>query len=282
MRTSIAAVVIGLVATGGGCGGREPAPAPVSATAIEGEPAATPTEVVDDAACAGAAMRIEVTPPGDDPSATFAFRRSGDGYRDGKRGICLVRAAERTIVPLDERHEVTIRADATALQRIVVWGRPHLVNATPGSTIMLGDNPCFGYELDAPGTYVWAVPAPLAYCASPGGNCRAGFTRAEPPRPVEDELCGATDPEIRRCVALAEVALAVTPHGAKARDPADAFEATPLLELAAAPLRFGPRTCGFPLIATGREEAALVIGAGARWTLAADDQGRLTGQVQRR
>jgi hypothetical protein len=286
MRTSLAAVVFGVMA---GCGGHDPAPVSVLAAA-GGEPtpdepagAAPPAGVAADPACAKAALRIEVTPPAaGDPTATFAFRWRGEGYAGAGDAICLVRGAEATIVPLDERREVTIRADAAELQRVLVWDRPHLVHVVPGATIVLSDNPCFGYELAGPDTDAWFVRPPKAYCARPGGTCRAGFTRPNPPRPVEDELCGATDPEIRRCVEDAEVALAATPDGAAARSPDDAFDPTPILALASAPLSLAPRTCGFPTIATGTEDAALVIGAGARWMLAVDGHGRLTGRVVRR
>jgi len=79
--------------------------------------------------------------------------------RGGEKG-------EKELVPRGERREVTIRAHATELQRILVGGQPHLIAVVPGAAITLFDDPCYGYELAGPLTDPWFVPAPIAYGAS--------------------------------------------------------------------------------------------------------------------
>jgi hypothetical protein len=195
--------------------------------------------------------------------------------------VCLVRGAEVERVPRGERREVAIRADARVLQRIVVGKRPHLIAVPPGAAITLGDNPCFFYELSGPSTDPWFAPKPIAYCARSGRDCRAGYFHPSPPRPVEDDLCGKTD-VIRRCVAKAEIRLTGTPAPAPART-TDDDDAIPIAELAGgAPLRLVPRTCGFSTLDTGREEVALVVGAGEHWSLTIDAAGTLSGELLRR
>jgi hypothetical protein len=174
-------------------------------------PAAPAASSAAAAPCADAAIRFEVTPPeAGGPTATFSFRWRGEGHSSQAKPICLVHGDEVGRVPRGEHREVAIRADARRLQRIVVDGRPHLIAVPPGAKIILGDNPCFFYELSGPNTDPWFAPKPIAYCARSGQACRAGYFRPDPPRPVQDELCGDTE-VIRRCVAEAEVRLAGTP-----------------------------------------------------------------------
>jgi hypothetical protein len=227
--------------------------------------------------CADSAIRFEVTPPAaGDPTATFAFRWKGEGYGSSAKTICLVRGAEVEHVPRGEHREVAIRADTRALQRIVVGKRQHLIAVPPGADITLGDNPCFFYELSGPSTDPWFAPKPIAYCAQRGRACRAGYFHPAPPRPVEDDLCGKTD-VIRRCVAEAEIRLTGTPAPAPTTPDDDVID---IAELAGgAPLRLAPRTCGFSTLDTGREQVALVVGAGERWSLTIDASGSLSGEL---
>lgn len=260
---------------------REPSPPAPTASTPPG-PAAPPPRAAAVDPCADTAIRFEVTPPAaGDPTATFAFRWRGEGYGGSGKPICLVRGAEVERVPRGEQREVAIRADARALQRIVVGRRAHLIAVPPGAAITLGDNPCFFYELSGPSTDPWFVPKPVAYCARGGRACRAGYFHPAPPRPVEDDLCGKTD-VIRRCVAEAELRLTGTPAPA-ATPSSDSDDAIPIAELAGgAPLRLAPRTCGFATLDTGREQVALVVGAGERWSLTIDDAGTLSGELSPR
>jgi hypothetical protein len=230
-------------------------------------------------------MRIEISPPGRGyPAATFRFAWEGAGSGSPSRVICLVSGDQAELVPRGERRSVPIRAHARELQRIVVDGTPHLVAIPPGETIGLDDNPCFFYEMYGPRTDPWFVDPPHAYCSAVGEPCRAGYFRASPPRPVEDPLCGPTDPDIRRCVADAEVRVASVP-GVTPSAPAtdDADEPIPVAALAGRDaLRLAPSTCGFTAIATGTETAALVVGAGEQWSLTVDPTGRLSGTVELR
>lgn len=229
--------------------------------------------------CADTAIRFEVTPPrAGAPSATFAFSWQGEGHGSAAKTVCLVRGTEVERVPRGERREVAINADAHKLQRIVVGTRSHLIAVPPGATITLGDNPCFFYELSGPNTDAWFVPAPIAYCSRKNEDCRTGFFRPSPPRPVHDEMCGDTE-VIRRCVAEAEIRLAGTPQPVSARNDA-ADDTISIAQLAGgAPVRLAPRTCGFSMLDTGHEVVALVVGAGERWSLTIDAGGTLTGEL---
>jgi hypothetical protein len=246
--------------------------------AAEPGPSSTAT-----AECAAAALRLEVTPPStDDAIATFTFRWDGQGSGAASRFVCLVRGDEVELVPRGKKREVTIRAHATELQRIVVYARPHLIAVVPGAAIALFDDPCYGYELTGPLTDPWFVPAPIAYCAPSGAACKDGFSRAEPPRPIEDDLCGSTEHEIRRCAADAVVGLATGAPPRPAKPPADdPYDPMSLATFtAAAPLLVAPRRCGYYSIDTGHEKAALVVGAGERWSLRVDDDGHLAGTFE--
>ncbi len=249
---------------------RKPAPSPPS-------PASPPSSAAADP-CAGTAIRFEVTPPAaGDPTATFAFSWTGEGSGSPGKTVCLVRGGEVERVPRGERREVAIRADARVLQRIVVGKRPHLIAVPPGAALTLRDNPCFFYELSGPSTDPWFAPKPIAYCAKGGRDCRAGYFHPSPPRPVADDLCGKTD-VIRRCVAKAEIRLTGAPTSAPRASQDD--DAIPIAALAGgAPLQLVPRTCGFATLDTGREEVALVVGAGERWSLAIDAAGALSGEL---
>jgi hypothetical protein len=257
----------------------DPTIAPRAAT--QTAPAASPASPGAVDPCAGTAIRFEVTPPeAGHPTATFSFRWRGEGHSGRTKPICLVRGAEVERVPRGEQREVVIRADPRALQRIVVGTRPHLIAVPPGAAITLGDNPCFFYELSGPNTDPWFAPRSTAYCAGKGRDCRAGYFRPSPPRPVHDELCGDTQ-VIRRCVAEAEIRFAGTPPHTPAR--ATDEDAIPIAQLAGgAPLRLATRTCGFSMLDTGHEVIALVVGAGERWSLTIDAAGTLSGDLMPR
>jgi hypothetical protein len=271
-------LVAGVIACGcGGSQGTPPPPPPAVATV---EPGPTPAELE---ACSTAAMRIAVTPPGaGEPAGTFGFRWEGEGDGSESRVVCLTHGDDIELVPRGERREVAIRAHATELQRIVVYDRPHLMAVVPGARIGLADNPCHGYELAGPNTDPWFASASAAYCAKPGASCRDGFTQPGGPTPIEDDLCGPTEPEVRRCVADTVVSLATGDPPRPAAPPTDdAYEPIPFSTFAStAPLRIASRRCGHYMIDTGRETAALVVGSGETWRLAVDGDGRLTGTHQ--
>lgn len=232
-----------------------------------------PVAAVDE--CKTAALKLAVAPPlPGGPRASFSFTWRGEGTGERSRFVCVTAGSEQQLVRRGEHHELAIRADAHELQRIVVDGRPHLLYVPPGSEIVLGDNPCFFYELSGPHTYAWALDGSRAYCAKPGAPCKQGYVRPGGPRPVQDELCGSTEHEIRRCVSEGEVRL-------EARDAPATRSSDDHLSLAdlVKGVRLSPRDCGFALVDTGREEVALVIGSGEHWLLAIDDD-RLVGRVR--
>jgi hypothetical protein len=262
----------------GGCGskgGQPPVPTVPPANASSTAP---PAELA--AACASAALRVAVTPPGtDDATATLAIHWDGEHDANPSKEVCIVRGSDIELVPRGEVRRVDIRAHATELQRVVVGTLPHLIAAVPDASLSLLDNPCFGYEIGGPNTDGWFAEPPIAYCEKPGQECRAGFSRAPTPRLSEDPLCGETEDEIRRCVADTVIGFASGAAPRPPKPPAEDFtESITLAELAAqAPILIAPRRCGFYTIDTGKDIAALVVGAGERWELSVDDAGALRG-----
>ena len=255
-----------------GCHSPEP-PAP---------PARPPARAVAAAPdrCTDAALHLALSAPDPGgPRATFTVSWEGQGTGEKSRVICLDVGGQIQLVPRGERRSVAIRAHATELQRILVDRRPHLAAVPPGADIMLGDNPCFFYELSGPRTDGWFVDAPIAYCAERGKRCRPGFARAQPPRPVVDDLCGPTEKVILRCVEEAEVRIDPPRSAGPAPEgEIDLAEPMPIGVLTRGPLRLSPSSCGFATLDTGAEKVALVVGAGERWTLALDADRRLSGR----
>ena len=233
-------------------------------SACGGEPdVASPTLVATVDECKTAALKLDVTPPAPGgPRATFSFTWQGEGTGERSKLICVTAGKDTQLVPRGKHRELAIRADAHELQRITIDGRPHLIFVPPGANIVLGDNPCFFYELSGPNTDAWFVDKSRAYCAKPGVACKRGYVRASPPRPVEDDLCGPTEKEILRCVAEGEVRLAAQNAPTTKTDD----EHFSLAELAKG-VRLSPRDCGFAMVDTGREQVALAIGSGERWLL---------------
>jgi hypothetical protein len=113
-----------------------------------------------------------------------------------------------------------------------------------------------------------------------GPGLPGGLLPPLPAPPGRGRLCGKTD-VIRRCVAKAEIRLTGAPRAAPRASQDD--DAIPIAALAGgAPLQLVPRTCGFATLDTGREEVALVVGAGERWSLAIDAAGALSGELSAR
>ena len=276
VTTAVRIPIVVLVA----CGGHPSSPVPVQPR--------LPTP----AANARCALRVEASAPvAAGPRATLSVKWSGEGSGEASRFVCIVVGDRTERVLRGEARSVEIRADAVVLQRIGVAGRTHLVYVPPNAEITIGDDPCFGYELSGPNTDAWFVAPPHAYCAAPGQACKPGFEHASSPRPVHDDLCGDTEPEIRRCIETGEVEvehagpLPAAPGRARGpRDPShgggDDDDVLSLASLVAAPVRLMPRTCGFAMLDGGGETVALAIGAGEKWTLAVD-HGHVTGRVAR-
>jgi len=228
------------------------------------------------------ALRVEAAAPSaSGPRAKLAVKWRGEGTGNASPNVCITVGDKVERVPRGEQRIVEVRADTSALQRIVVDGRAHLMHVAPDAAITLGDNPCFFYELSGPSTDAWFVAPPHAYCAAPGKACKAGYEHASSPRPVHDDLCGDTATEIRRCVKMGEVRLDRSrPLPGPIATQSEDDEVIPLATLAAAPLHLMPRTCGFAMLDAGKEVVALAIGAGETWTLAVEN-GRVTGRIAR-
>jgi len=222
-------------------------------------------------------MRVELAAPEPSgPRAKLTFKWQGEGTGEKSKVICVVVGKDEQLVPRGERRSVVVRSHATELQRIVIDDRPHLISIPSGAEISLNDNPCFFYELSGPNTDAWFVDRSRAYCAPAGKACKPGFVRAAPPRPVTDELCGSTEKAIRRCVEEGEVRLASGKESRRTPTP-DFDAAIPVATLADGPLRLAPRTCGFAMLDSGKEQVALVIGVGERWSLTVDADRRVSG-----
>ena len=200
--------------------------------------------------------------------------------RDRVDQVELVRGDDDHLVHGEFRTDV--RADATALQSIVVGARTVLLRIPPGGELRIGYHSCANWVLAAAWLDDGTMDAPGAVHALRSERCPDGFVAGGDVHEADDPRCGSVEGTcaFRRCVRAARLAFEGAPaasltldDGALQRIPADgSIEWAP----------YGGFCPRFTEIAMGRERVSIAPGVAERWTLRIDERGALVGTVDGR
>lgn len=253
-------------------------PAKVTEATATPRPAAT-------APCPG--VPVGVTPPdaADRAAGNVATVRgsfSGDGMGKDADAVCVESGGIRTAHGAQFSAEV--RASATELQRITIYGAPILIGIPPGGELTVAYHPCMNWQLGA----AWLddesdMDPKVARYVKRAAACPTGFVDGGEVRGATDPKCGggssASDCAWRRCVRASWIELDPSAAAIKQVD-ADS-DGRPLDGLDPArpnPVRpYGAFCPHFDVYDTGTEQVRIAPGVGERWRLALDAAGRLTG-----
>lgn len=180
-------------------------------------------------------------------------RRGQDGYE--KNPTRLI-GEEVRLVALGDTVEVSIAASTSEMQRISIDGNHYLVSVPPGDTLVLGDNPCNGWELSAASRNVNLLEPPAIACAANSDSCPKGYAPSPLPGLASDPVCSGDE---RRCAK-------VTGFVTGARLSVDEYELAPGAEF-----QRGPTVCDWAEVTSETDRVRLYPGVGERWRLTIRD-----------
>jgi len=166
------------------------------------------------------------------------------------------------------KHMYRVHADDSELQRMEVGGTQVLITIPPESSMAIGDQPCFGWEMKSarfdPGLHA-GQPRSDGFCYKGWSKVAADYRCPAPT--VVDEHCCLQTAVLSFGDSAGRVKELTNPGGGEEQLWDDGT------------IEIIPGGCGFYTAKTAAGEVGLAIAFGEKWELAIDETGVVTGKA---